>query len=165
MDEGSRVCQRCGLCCDGTLFVRTPIGTGEAPAVSALGLTLDITDNETSIRQPCPMHRQGVCGVYASRPAACRTYRCGVLKTYELGTLSIEESEQRVDRARALRELVVAGLPPGDTLADMRRALSEEWDSGSGAFGSPAARSANAERLLSFGTLRRYLQKHFDPAQ
>jgi hypothetical protein len=111
------------------------------------------------------MHREGMCSVYSERPAACRTYRCAVLKAFESGKLSFEESELRVQRARALQQAVVAGLPPNQTVADISRAIDRDWDSGRGPFGSLAARHANAQWLLSFAKLRRYLRRHFDPSR
>lgn len=163
--DGSALCARCGLCCDGTLHARTQVTAEEAPAVRALGLPLEFIEDRASFRQPCLMHRQHSCSVYSARPGACRAYRCAVLKAYEGGRLTFEESEQHVQRARALRQAVVAGLAADETLADMWRAIDRDWDSGRGPFGSPAARLANAQWLLAFAKLRRYLHRHFDPSR
>ena len=100
--DGSLLCRECGLCCQGILHGSVKIRPDEAPAVRRLGLTIVETDDGPTFPQPCLCHRGDRCSVYAERPSACRDYRCKLLKGYEAGRLTWEESSQHVRQAKEL---------------------------------------------------------------
>lgn len=163
--DGSALCRRCGLCCDGTLHPHTRVGVDETAEVRALGLTVVDEGGQLKFRQPCVMYREAVCSVYSARPHACRTYRCELLKAHERGALSFDDALQHVDRARALQRAVINAVPPGATMASLTDSIGRDWDAGQGPQGTPAEHQASTRWLLAWGTLRRYLQRHFEPAR
>ncbi len=103
-DAGS-LCERCGLCCDGTLFQAVPIDEAEA---ARLGPRIERCAE--GMRQPCRALRGCSCLVYAERPQTCRTYRCRALQEVEAGETSVDEALEFVakvlERRRALAEVM-----------------------------------------------------------
>lgn len=95
------LCQACGLCCDGSLFTRVPLGVNEVVPEDALG----VVTNEKGARhvpQRCKALGGTVCGVYAERPLACRRYECLLFGALREGEVSLAESIDVVKRAQAL---------------------------------------------------------------
>ena len=88
------LCQRCGLCCDGTLFTRTPLEPGEAapPPLVAAGAHLP---------QPCAALSGLRCTVYADRPRSCRRYECLLYGALAQGEVTLDEALAVVAEARA----------------------------------------------------------------
>lgn len=99
--DGSELCLRCGMCCDGTLFSTISLDEAEREHVASLGLVVrERPDSSPVSPQPCPAFVDGCCALYErERPAACGTYRCAVLVGYVNG-------EQRRDDALAVLGLV-----------------------------------------------------------
>lgn len=97
-DPAGRLCQTCGLCCDGSLFWAVELGEGEA--VPGGG------DGAGRLPQPCSFHGQGGCGIYAARPGQCRAFVCGVLQTVQDGA---RDRAWGLARIEAMRHLL-AGL-------------------------------------------------------
>lgn len=116
-DDSSRLCLACGLCCDGTLFADVKLQPGDAGArLQELGLPLrqgaDAGGRSTvKFRQPCPA--LGVdcrCGIYPERPAGCRQFECGVLRSVKSGETSFPAALGQIHDAHRLRDAVRAGL-------------------------------------------------------
>lgn len=158
--DGSALCRRCGLCCDGTIHAQTTIRRDEAAALRAAGLPIEEDGERLKLRQPCVMYREAVCTIYSARPHACRSYRCQLLKAHESGTLSLEAAAERVGRARALKQAVVDALPPGETIAGMLNRVRQDWHTGSSP--NQPVKNATGRWLLAWAALRVYLQKHFE---
>jgi hypothetical protein len=117
MPEGSEseICLACGFCCDGTLFNRVTAGPREtAESFIAIGLTpIDASPGEkVGFRQPCSQFT-GLCSIYTSRPSACRSFRCRLLRSVEGGKYTVTEALQIVRETNALRDAL---LPVLDTL-------------------------------------------------
>lgn len=95
------LCQSCGLCCDGSLFTRVPLGLSEkVPEVK-----LRVVTNEFGGRhfpQRCAALEGTVCQVYAERPLACRRYECLLFSALREGEVSLPESLAVVCRAQGL---------------------------------------------------------------
>lgn len=104
------LCQSCGLCCDGSLFNRVPLGVEEqVPEV-----TLAVVTNERGGRhvpQRCAALTGTVCQVYAQRPLACRRYECLLFGALREGEVSLPDAIEVIRRAQAL---VAARSPERD---------------------------------------------------
>ncbi|MFZ5441897.1 MAG: YkgJ family cysteine cluster protein [Myxococcota bacterium] len=112
------LCQACGLCCDGSLFTRVPLGVDEQVPEGELG----VVTNEKGARhvpQRCAALGGTVCGVYAQRPRACRRYECLLFAALREGEVALAEAIDVVRRAQAL--VAAARVEPG------RRAVRDEF--------------------------------------
>lgn len=95
------LCQSCGLCCDGSLFTRVPLGVDEVVPHDALA----VVTNEKGGRhvpQRCAALSGTVCQVYGQRPLACRRYECLLFGALREGEVSLGEAIDVVHRAQAL---------------------------------------------------------------
>jgi len=105
--DGSSLCARCGLCCDGSLFGDAPLTSQELHDAPHLGLTTKTNDaGHTVLSIPCARFEHGCCGVYERRPRICRDYRCQLLPAYESGEWSLEECLDIVASLRALQRTI-----------------------------------------------------------
>jgi Fe-S-cluster containining protein len=94
------LCQSCGLCCDGSLFSRVPLGVSEQVPEQ-----LGVVTNEKGGRhvpQRCAALEGSVCRVYAQRPLACRRYECLLFGALREGEVALPEALEVVRRAQAL---------------------------------------------------------------
>lgn len=101
MSSLEALCQACGLCCDGSLFTRVPLGPGEQVPEAQLG----VVTNERGGRhvpQRCAALSGTVCGVYAARPLACRRYECLLFNAHREGEVSLDDATAVVRKAQAL---------------------------------------------------------------
>jgi Fe-S-cluster containining protein len=93
------LCQSCGLCCDGSLFTRVPLGVDEVVPEAALG----VVTNERGGRhvpQRCAALSGTVCQQYAARPLACRRYECLLFGALREGEVSLDEAVSVVGKAQ-----------------------------------------------------------------
>lgn len=121
-----RLCRRCGLCCDGTLFAWVPLSATEATQLSKLGLAVVPREGGSmALRQPCSALQGKDCRVYAHRPAPCRSFRCHQLIALGEGEASEAEATAQVDAAHRLIGTLAGAmsLPPGTAgvVAEARR--------------------------------------------
>ncbi|MDH7570623.1 MAG: YkgJ family cysteine cluster protein, partial [Armatimonadota bacterium] len=159
----------CGLCCDGTLFLAVPVEDDDPlEALRAAGIPLRQHQRSRSFTQPCPALRAGRCVAYASRPAACRAYRCHTLAGATEGTLSWEEAEKEVERAVTLRRRIeealerLLGPAPHQAMAErMVEALQRLED----ADDLLSARREHAGLLLDVSALGELVARSFSPAR
>lgn len=101
--DGSRLCQSCGLCCQGLLHTCAKVYNDEIEAVERLGLPVHQRgDGHHVFPLPCSQHKDDKCMVYENRPKACRIYRCKLLKRYLGGEINFEASLTLVKRAKEL---------------------------------------------------------------
>jgi len=151
---GSDLCLACGLCCDGTLFARVPLGSEEAGPARALGLAVTEGAQGASFAQPCPLFREGCCSVYGRTPQPCVRFRCRLLDRFLAGAVPLEEGLRIVARARnlrdGLRERLASRLDPAHGLAGWMEELGPAGQ-------DEAATGCQAE----LGALAYYLQIHF----
>lgn len=115
--DPSDVCPRCGMCCDGTLFLRAASREDEVEFVESLGLVVEHDDDGTvGFVLPCDHLVDGACELYAvRRPGVCSGYRCELLPAYETGAMTLDDCLDVVDQFRGLaaRIEVEIGLEPG----------------------------------------------------
>ncbi len=121
------LCQSCGLCCDGSLFGRVPLGPEEVEPARRRGLR--VLDGRNAFEQPCAAlsvrettsGTRRACSIYDDRPLSCRRFACRLhdRHRHEGGPL-----EPRLAKVRRVRELVAdleaQGLSPADFVDDER---------------------------------------------
>jgi Fe-S-cluster containining protein len=108
----SRLCNACGMCCDGVLFPTVQLQPGESSRqLITRGMKLKHKDRHLCIIQPCQAHRGGQCTIYEDRPQRCRLFECRQIKHFNLGIISesvalekIREARRYVTQANALIE-------------------------------------------------------------
>src|SRR5436190_3387567 len=105
------LCLSCGLCCDGTIFGRVQLKADDilGPLKSGL-IQIELKGTKTFFRQPCSAYRESCCQIYEDRPTNCRDYRCELLKKYEAQVVTWEDAQEKIRRARKLREEISATL-------------------------------------------------------
>jgi len=106
----STLCQRCGLCCDGTLFTSVPLKPTEVEPLRQLSLpVMQRADGSPGLAQRCAALQGRCCTVYSERPQACRSYRCHLFTALAEGEVSLEESLKVVEEAHARLRSVDTG--------------------------------------------------------
>ena len=161
-----KLCTRCGLCCDGSLFADVELaGAAEAAGLEVMGLEIEEDDADGALlMQPCAALQGKRCGIYAHRPECCRTFECRLLQDARRGTVSVEqaiehiaETLKHVGRVRKLaaelgqREV---NLPLKERYADAL-ALADE----AGANPSQARKRAELEAGMS--AVERLIRENF----
>lgn len=98
-----RLCQSCGMCCDGTLFQRALLKPEEVEGAKKLGLRVI---QEKGFEQPCPKLEARSCGVYDQRPSVCRSFICRLYARHRDEGGAIGPRIARVERVRELRAVL-----------------------------------------------------------
>jgi hypothetical protein len=163
-DESS-LCLSCGLCCSGAIFGRVPVGQDDDVAwLDAAGVTLSVNGDEREFTLPCPAHDGRQCQVYASRPAACRDYRCDVLQRVTRGEIDRAEALGIIGEAvrlnRALLQAIRDGAPGESSRmprARLLRHFSERLESAS----EPEARRRIGNIVVQILALDGFLRRNF----
>jgi uncharacterized protein len=132
----SRLCQACGLCCNGVMFHLVRLQPGDsAPALAALGLKLKRKNRQDYILQPCPAYRDAQCSIYLQRPERCRLFECRQLQrvasgaiTEEMAREKIREVQRRVARLDDLSRRADGGLRKGPISIRGEATLAEHFD-------------------------------------
>jgi Fe-S-cluster containining protein len=93
------LCQSCGLCCDGSLFTRVPLGVDEVVPEAALGVVTNARGGR-HVPQRCAALSGTVCQQYTARPLACRRYECLLFGALREGEVSLDEAVGVVRKAQ-----------------------------------------------------------------
>lgn len=101
MGAASELCRRCGLCCDGTLFTRTPLLPDEVERLAALVPLPGDGARAPGLGQPCAALEGSRCTIYAERPSSCRRYECLLRGAVVEGEVGLDEALGVIDEARA----------------------------------------------------------------
>ncbi len=105
------------MCCDGTLFDHAPVTAEEAERLRGTPVILAVdSEKKPVLRQPCGALKGKCCSVYDRRPAACRSFRCNVLRAVEDGTFTLYEGQARIDTLKALAQEAGLSLQNGPLL-------------------------------------------------
>ncbi|HET7625709.1 MAG TPA: YkgJ family cysteine cluster protein [Verrucomicrobiae bacterium] len=101
----SAICLECGLCCNGAIFARGELRSGDdAERLAALGLSLARQNYSLSgnrkFHQPCAAFENGCCRIYSERPEYCRAFECALLKKVNAGELEISAALRIIRSAR-----------------------------------------------------------------
>ncbi|MFT4586275.1 MAG: Fe-S-cluster containining protein [Candidatus Binatia bacterium] len=123
-----KLCLKCGLCCDGSLFRDVELHPGDdADRLKEHGLRLrkistPDADATPRYRFPQPCRALGAdcrCSVYKDRPGHCRAFECLLFGDVAAGRLKLPSAQRIVSKARNLTETVRSLLDAlGETDAD-----------------------------------------------
>lgn len=131
MNDAGELCQRCGLCCDGTLFSHAPVLTPEAGLLVPLGVPVfQRPDGVPAIAQPCAALEGCRCRVYESRPVACRAFDCLLHDAYAADEVSLEDAVGIVEEARGRVTGLLAELPDSPASSAFERVQAGAVDEG-----------------------------------
>lgn len=159
-DSEASICVGCGLCCDGTLFVRGKLTPEEASRTDAAHkFAAGPKGDEISFRQPCIHFDGSACRIYSDRYATCREYQCELLKAHMDGSVDSFAARARIARARELIAMVTVGDPDARTWAVRQKRWAELTDAVKSASG--AERGVLGRRLLNIVALETFLDRHF----
>jgi len=115
----ARLCQSCGLCCDGSLFARVvlqprEVETARKHRLRVLGTGMGFEQRCAALETPGSVGERR-CAIYDERPLSCRQFTC---RLYERHRVEAGPIEARLAAVKRVRELVAAleaaGLTPGD---------------------------------------------------
>jgi len=132
----SRLCQACGLCCNGVMFHTVRLQPNDVPSeLAALGLKLKRKRGQNWLLQPCPAHCDGQCSIYAQRPARCRLFECRQLQRVGTGEITeamalekIQDVQRRVAQLDGLSRRTDGSLRRGPLSKRCETALAEPFD-------------------------------------
>lgn len=111
----STLCQRCGLCCDGSLFNVVPVKPAEVPVLRRRALeVVERDDGSHVLRQRCAALDGTRCRIYADRPESCQRYRCLLFSALAEKEVSLDEALEVVNQAHALIAALGAQLAAGE---------------------------------------------------
>jgi len=127
-DAVSRLCPKCGLCCNGVLFADVELRKGDdAQRLVELGLSLIKKGRQQAFAQPCACFDGRLCRIYNERPKRCRTFECGLLKRVQAGELDADTALKTIAQARRRVEKVCKFLRRTGS-DDERLALSQRYE-------------------------------------
>lgn len=106
--ELTRVCQSCGLCCNGTLFKNGKLRPEEVETAKKNRLV--VIEDGPFFALPCPRFDAEArsCTVYEERPNTCRGFECRLLARYRTEGGPIEAPLEDVRRTRELITILQA---------------------------------------------------------
>ncbi|WP_197421810.1 YkgJ family cysteine cluster protein [Sphingomonas sp. CCH9-H8] len=160
MDDLSRLCTHCGLCCDGRLFDDARIAEGEEPVVRAAGLeVVQGNDGRLAFQQPCHFLSDGCCTRYETRFQVCRSFKCALLRGVQRGEIAPARAMAVVDEAKRLLDRAAHHLD-GPAICSARRAKMRELQELESGADKPARR-AYASARLDLVAVRLFLDRHF----
>jgi Fe-S-cluster containining protein len=117
-DDLARLCQSCGLCCDGSLFGFVALEPREVEA--ARKKRLQVVKGGKGFEQPCAA-LEGVvggcrtCRIYPERPLECRSFACRLYDRHRRDGGPLEPRLAAVRRVRELASyLEASGRTPTD---------------------------------------------------
>jgi uncharacterized protein len=113
-DAVSRLCLRCGLCCDGSIFTHIAPRGDELAMLAAQGTKIHVItrrDGSCVIGLPCPALEGTRCSAYEGRPQGCRDFVCATASQLADDRLSEAEAAAVVDEATRRIAAVAEALP------------------------------------------------------
>ena len=94
MNDATKVCLACGLCCDGTVIGFVQVAREELPELREL-LDVENANGEGFFLQPCKKFCDG-CTIYPNRPKQCAKYECGLLESLEQKEIDLDTALETV---------------------------------------------------------------------
>lgn len=161
-----KLCTRCGLCCDGSLFADVELaGPVETSGLEVMGLDIEEDDDSRGLlMQPCGALRGKRCGIYAHRPQCCRTFECRLLQDVRRGAVGVEqathfisEALKRIGRVRALAE----ELGQHDRSLHLKERCAEALALVEGNAATPAQQTKRARLESEMAAVEELLQGRF----
>jgi len=161
--KAAELCLSCGLCCNGVLHGYVALQVGEVELAERSGLRpYSKNDGEYRFRQPCPCHDGKKCTVYASRPNACRSYECKLLRAYVDESKTFESSAALIAQVKELISSIRRQIdePPDATRSIWQQVEDFAKEHGT-AFDSKEFRFANRDLMMDLASLEALCKKHF----
>ncbi len=131
-DELTRLCQSCGLCCDGSLFGRVPLDPVEVEDMRRRRLR--VLDGDKGFEQPCSALSEvtasgtaRVCAIYDTRPRACREFACRLFEKHRLEGGPLEARLAAVRRARELLAKLEACKFTAGEYAELEARMNDDF--------------------------------------
>lgn len=108
----STLCQSCGLCCTGHLFIWTKLRSVEMNSIQSLGVQVFREPNQRGFNQPCPLWDE-VCTIYTlpQYPKFCGTYKCKLLQQVMDEVLPLPSALEVVQQTKSLIDELKLSLP------------------------------------------------------
>ena len=106
--EEQAICVTCGLCCDGTLFRHAILNPGEKGNLPQKIEESVFSEGEKEyFVLPCP-YFSGKCSIYDRKRAdVCFGYRCQLLKDFNKGKVSLDETLDIIREAMNNRNALI----------------------------------------------------------
>ena len=157
----SDLCTSCGLCCAGAIFDWVPVTSDEATELQGIGFPIEEETGILRFALPCGKFANGLCGIYSDRPAACRIYRCELLKKVDRGETSRKEAGRIVAEAKGMIERLRPAIEEELGFMSVRKSwtsIYERWESA-----APLERGDPSKARVALGltALNRFLDQHF----
>ncbi len=106
LDE-QKLCQKCGLCCNGTLFGFVRLVDADRQHSKSHFPDSVNRDNKSTFKQPCQYYNDKSCCIYTAwRPQACSIYVCKLLIRFRQKKISSAEAVNLIEQAVAQAEQV-----------------------------------------------------------
>lgn len=107
----SRLCQACGICCNGVMFHNVRVRSNDSPReLTSLGLQLHRKHRELLFLQPCPAYAESRCTIYPQRPERCQLFKCRQIARVASGEVSEERAMEQIrevlERVTRVNELL-----------------------------------------------------------
>jgi Fe-S-cluster containining protein len=160
-----QLCQKCGLCCDSTLFADVELRPGDdLEQLEKIGLKLQKKGlRKLAFAQPCACFDGRNCRIYEKRPGRCRTFECGLLKKVENGEMTPANALKKIvsakTKAERVRELLRLNGQKDTTLA-----LTHRYQAAMNAPMNLAEEDSSENRgelMMAVNDLMQVLQKDF----
>jgi Fe-S-cluster containining protein len=160
-----QLCQKCGLCCDSTLFADVELRAGDdAAQLRKHGLKLEKKGlRKTAFAQPCACFDGVNCCIYADRPRRCRTFECGLLKKVDDGEMTAATALNKIASAKVkaehVRELLRLNGQRDEALA-----LTHRYQAAMAApvnFTEESSSENRGELMMAVNDLMQVLQRDF----
>ena len=102
LSSAAAICESCGLCCSGALFLCVELPLDEVLGARHCGLDVRETPTITGFPLPCSQYRDRRCAVYedAGRPHVCHSYRCWLLHRYLTGHVTLKHARRMIRLAK-----------------------------------------------------------------
>jgi Fe-S-cluster containining protein len=159
-----KLCTRCGLCCDGSLFADVELaGRAEASGLEVMGLEIEDDDADGALLlQPCVALRRKQCGIYAYRPQCCRTFECRLLQEVRCGAVGVEGAGKLI--AGTLKQIarmkeLLAQLGQRDERLPLKERCAEAL--AGGARSNPEVNRNRVELEAAMSAVERLLRTRF----
>lgn len=116
------LCISCGICCNGTLFGKVPLVSGDdIQLLQKGGIKILLKGEKRSFALGCSAYKNSCCQIYDARPQSCIKFRCDLLKAFESGEISWSDSREKIVRVRQLseklRKEILENLPEHENLS------------------------------------------------
>ena len=161
LDDASRLCLACGLCCDGAVFSWAVLADGDdRAALEAAGAEVRDTADGPALTIPCGALRGTCCSIYDRRPDVCRGFRCRLLRRLDAGRIDLSHALRVVARTKGVCAEVESGVGP-ELAGAWSRGAADFLRSLDSADEPESARTASAPVLLAIAEMRTLLQREF----